>query len=245
MDKKKNSKIDKKKFKGDLELYSRLNKYPTFKIEKKYLKPYITEWRGQAGTAGYYFWQDLWGADRVNKMNPTEHYDIGSKLDGFIAHLLSAGRAVTMMDIRPLPYHIPGLKFIQCDATNLNNVEDDSIESLSALCSIEHFGLGRYGDPIDPDACFKAFKAIERVVKPKGRIYISVPIGREHVEFNAHRVFYPETIIHTLTLMTLVEFTVVNEKAEHVLEVNCDIHKYDSSEEVYAGLFIFEKKEIK
>ena len=74
--------------------------------------------------------------------------------------LLSFRKNVILIDIRPLGKEIDGLEFIKADATNLENIDDNSIESISALSSIEHFGLGRYGDEVDPEACFKCFEAI-------------------------------------------------------------------------------------
>nr|QGT50097.1 hypothetical protein Helico4rc_2170 [uncultured Helicobacter sp.] len=74
------------------------------------------------------------------------------------------------------------------------------------MCSVEHFGLGRYGDPIEPDAWEKALKSFQRVLKPQGKLYISVPVGQENkVCFNAHRVYKPQTIIDTLDQMQIVE----------------------------------------
>ena len=190
-----------------------------------------------------YLVQDLWAAQKIYQL-PREHthYDIGSRVDGFITHLLSFRDNVTLIDIRPLPYFIDGgLSFIQADATNLNTIEDSSVYSLSALCSLEHFGLGRYGDPIDSQACFKAFNAIQRVVVPGGRAYISVPIGRERIEFNAHRIFYPTTIIKCFGDMKLVEFSVATSDKKIPLIKNADINSYDKEEHLF-GLFEFVKE---
>ena len=118
---------------------------------------------------------------------------------------------VTMIDIRPLPQKIEGLIFIQADATNLDGISDMSIISLSALCSPEHFGLGRYGDPVDPEACFEALKSMQRVLAPGGHLYIAVPVGdKSGVAFNAHRIFTPEIISETVNELRLEDFAVVN-----------------------------------
>ena len=117
-----------------------------------------------------------------------------------------------------------GIDFVQADATNLDGIEDNSVESLSALCSLEHFGLGRYGDPIDPEACFKAFQAIQRKIMPGGFAYIAVPVGKERVEFNAHRVFYAKTIIDSFFEMDLVEFSATDGNA---IAYNVPVDRYD------------------
>jgi hypothetical protein len=57
------------------------------------------------------------------------------------------------------------------------------------LHALEHFGLGRYGDAIDPQGHLKGFKHLIEMLKINGTLYLSFPIGRAAVEYNAHRVF--------------------------------------------------------
>jgi len=209
----------------DAKLYSELNLHPTMQIKQEYNMPIYTDKIAKAGSVHSYFWQDLWAARKIYKEAPKKHYDIGSRIDGFVAHLLTFRDNVSLIDIRPLDREVDGLKFLCADATNLNNFEDDSIESLSALCSLEHFGLGRYGDKIDPDACYKCFKAIGRKVKKGGNIYLSVPVGKEHLEFNAHRVFYASTIVEAFPEYELVEYSCTH---NGYIEYNVEIHKYDN-----------------
>lgn len=92
--------------------------------------------------------------ERIFFNRPQRHIDIGSRIDGFVAHF-PIFMPVTEVDIRPLVRHIDGLTFLQDDATELRKLPTRSVESLSSLHVAEHFGLGRYSDPIDPDACFK------------------------------------------------------------------------------------------
>ncbi len=223
----------------DAQLYSKLNKHLTMNIDND---SYIyTDKFATAGSIGSYFWQDLWAARKIYKNSPQQHYDIGSRIDGFIAHLLAFRDNVTLIDIRRLDREVDGLSFVCDDATNLENFDDNSIESLSALCSLEHFGLGRYGDKIDPDACYKCFDAIGRKVMAGGNIYISVPVGKEHIEFNAHRIFYASTIIDAFSQCKLVEYSYTK---NGYIEYNVDIHKYDNDISLGGGgfgLFHFKK----
>lgn len=225
----------------DKDKYSELNKRKTFDIEEKTLFYCSMDRNDDAGSVDQYLWQDLWAAKYVLSDRPPVHYDIGSRIDGFITHLLAAKQKVITIDVRPLQFQEENIGFIQGDATNLNMIDDLSIDSISALCSLEHFGLGRYGDPIDPEACFNCFDAIQNKLRKDGKIYIAVPVGREHVEFNAHRVFKASTIIGCFNRCKLVEYSVAHEKE---IEYNVGIDKYDN--EPYSGagafgLFYFQK----
>lgn len=189
-----------------------------------YLWPVISDKYADAGAIENYFWQELWAAKLIGKSGVKEHFDIGSRIDGFIAHLLAMGIDVTMLDVCNFSKKIEGLHTIIDNATTLRQVADGSIGSFSALCSLEHFGLGRYGDPVDPESCFKCFENIQKKLKKGGDLYISVPVGMERVEFNAHRIFYPATIIDCFSDMELIEFSCATEER---IEYDVDIHHYD------------------
>lgn len=225
----------------DAKKYQELNKRPNFAIQERYMWPILKEKYTYAGTIGNYFWQDLWAARLIVKTGVKNHFDIGSRLDGFIAHLLAADIDVTMIDVRKFPGEVERLHTIVDDATTLHQIPDESIESMSALCSLEHFGLGRYGDPIDPEACFKCFENIQKKLKKGGKLYISLPIGKERVEFNAHRVFYASTVVDCFSTLKLEEFSCTSEGK---IEYNVDVHKYDDDNhngEHRYGLFAFVK----
>lgn len=225
----------------DIRTYTEMNQRPNFAINEEHLWPVIQDKYALAGTINNYFWQDLWAARSVVLSGVRQHFDIGSRLDGFITHLLASGIEVTMIDIRKFPEKVDGLHTIVDDATSLMQIQDDSVESLSALCSLEHFGLGRYGDPIDPEACFKCFDNIQRKLKVGGKLYISLPIGKERLEFNAHRVFYPSTVIDCFGTLKLEEFSCTSDGK---IEYDVDIHKYDNdlhNGNYRYGLFYFTK----
>lgn len=228
-------------FEHDRVRYEQLNKRKNFEIKEEYLWPVIGDKFVKNGEMGNYFWQDLWAAKKILKLGVKEHYDIGSRIDGFVAHLLAADVKVNAIDIRPFPEKVDNFYTIVDDATSLSHFKDDSIESMSALCSLEHFGLGRYGDAIDPEACFKCFDQIQKKLKKGGNLYISLPVGKERVEFNAHRVFYAETLKKSMSTLQLVEFSCT---AGGAIEYNVEIHKYDTDEHngnYRYGLFHFKK----
>ena len=154
------------------------------------LYPCLDDRYSKSGLAkGHYFHQDLLIARRVHYHNPGVHVDVGSRIDGLIAHLASF-RSVDVIDIREIPCDIPNVRFIQADL--MAPMRDDLVgccDSLSSLHAIEHFGLGRYGDPISYNGYFLGLNNINQMLKKNGKFYFSVPIGRQRLEFNAHRIF--------------------------------------------------------
>ena len=214
--------------------------------------PQLFDYCQTAGSVdGHYFMQDIHVAELISKSGIKKHYDIGSKIDFFIAHLLANSHIdeVVMLDIRPFPYDIKKLSFIQADATELSNLADNSISSISSLHAIEHFGLGRYGDEVDPLACYKAMKAMQRVTEVGGLIYISVPVSNEDkCCFNAHRVFAPHSIVEQFDNCELLEMSFVLDKHQLKTYAGNDamnmIHDRSYSLGDYdCGIFVFKKIE--
>lgn len=140
-------------------------------------------------TKGHYFHQDLLIARRIYFNKPMVHIDVGSRIDGFVAHVASF-RPIDVIDIRPLSSDIPNIRFRQADL--MAPIKDELIEccdSLSCLHAIKHFGLGRYGDPINYDGYLLGLNNLHKILKTGGKLYLSVPIGLQRIEFDAHRVF--------------------------------------------------------
>lgn len=193
------------KFYRDLQEYKKKYSDDPRQIE---LNPRF-DWYGEAGTAsGIYFHQDLWAAKKIFEEDPNYHLDVASRIDGFIAHLL-VFTEVEYVDVRPLESELDNLHFTQDDATEMGEFDDESLNSVSSLNAAEHFDLGRYGDPIDPCGSEKFMKSLQRVLAPGGKLYFSVPIGKERVEFNSHRIFSPRTVLNTFDELELISFAAI------------------------------------
>jgi SAM-dependent methyltransferase len=139
----------------------------------------------------HYFYQGAWLARELAAAKPAKHVDVGSSV--LMVSTVSALVPTLFVDYRPLQVALPGLQCVAGDAAHLP-FRDASVPSLSCLHVIEHIGLGRYGDPIDPQGSAKAARELARVLAPGGRLYVSAPVGRARVCFNAHRVFDPEAL---------------------------------------------------
>jgi hypothetical protein len=211
------------------------------KITRDYV--IISDFKDFAGTSkGHYFHQDLLVAGFIHQNNPKRHIDVGSRFDGFVAHVASF-REIEVVDIRPLAAcgH-ENVKFIQADLMNPQNL--DKADSVSCLHAIEHFGLGRYSDPIDVDGHLKGIENLVDLVAAGGRLYISFPIGKaDEVHFNAHRVFHPQTILSMPCIaqnMSLLRFDCVDDGGDlhQDVDVSFAVNKYRFG----CGIYTFLKK---
>jgi SAM-dependent methyltransferase len=174
-----------------------------FKVSTQFFLPCLTDNRPSTPIEPVYFFQDTWAAGKIFALRPSRHYDVGSSV--LTMAILSRWVPVTMVDIRPIDVSLEGLSFMKGSILDLP-FADNSIESLSSLCVVEHIGLGRYGDDLDPRGSEKAIAELKRVLKPGGNLLLSVPVDREcRVYFNAHRAFTPDYLMRLLDGMTVVE----------------------------------------
>jgi SAM-dependent methyltransferase len=183
--------------------YSRSNKNSNFEYSFDFLYPCLRDKTEFTIIEPTYFFQDSWAANKVFRLNPQHHFDVGSsvKTIGIISQFVPT----TMVDIRPPQISLPGLSFVKGSITNLP-FKDSSIESLSSLCVIEHIGLGRYGDPIDHWGSESAASELKRVLRCGGVLIISVPVDDKcRIYYNAHRAFTRDYVLQLFADLILVE----------------------------------------
>jgi len=161
----------------------------------------------------HYLYQGAWLAHRLADDRPTMHVDIGSSV--LLISVLSGQVPIVFVDYRPLAARLTGVTSVAASVTSLP-FADRSIASLSSLHVVEHVGLGRYGDPLNPEGSRQALHELERVLYPGGRLYLSVPVGRPRVCFNAHRVFDPTSIPPNLPGLACREFSVVDDSGRFI-----------------------------
>ncbi len=218
--------------------YSLNNNTKQFKISFTSLYPILSDRTMQAGsTKGHYFLQDLYYAQLLYNEKPNKHYDVGSRVDGFVSNVASF-REINFIDIRPLDVDIKNINFIQGSITELP-FQDNSLESVSSLHVIEHIGLGRYGDPLNPNGYLDAAKELSRVLAKGGKLYLSTPCGKEQLYFDAHRVFDPKTIVNAFSELTLKSYSLIDDNGSKIIQDND--FSITNNCEFGCGLFIFQK----
>ncbi len=198
-------------------------------------RPILGEDTPKTNIDHHYFYQGIWAARHIANAKPEVHVDVGSRAEyvGFLTTITK----IKFVDIRPLDAKIDNFENIKGDILNLP-FENNSIDSLSCLHVAEHIGLGRYGDPLDPNGTKKACKELARILAPNGNLYFSLPIGRERLQFNAHRIHDPKTILEYFPNLELASFNIVDDKGGYMQNADMDSFKNNNYS---CGLFIFTK----
>ncbi|MCK4374302.1 MAG: DUF268 domain-containing protein [Candidatus Brocadiae bacterium] len=221
-------------FRSDLRAYRSLPGAEP--IESADLWPFLFDKTDTTPFDAQYFYQDSWAARRILATHPPYHVDVGSRVD--FAGILSAAMPIIFLDIRPLVVSLSNFRSVAGSILQLP-FADGGLPSLSCLHVIEHIGLGRYGDPFDPEGTKKAARELGRVLAVGGSLFVGVPVGRERVCFNAHRVHSPQTILRYFEDLTLVEFSCL--VGEGIFHEGVDPYRTDLGKSA-CGLFWFKKE---
>jgi len=157
----------------------------------------------------HYIYHPAWAARILAKTNPDYHIDISSSLH--FCSIVSAFITVKFFDFRPAEIHLSNLTSDHADITSLP-FEDDSVLSLSCMHTVEHIGLGRYGDSLDPEGDLKAIQELNRVLSHGGNLLFVVPVGgTARIIFNAHRIYTYIQIISYFNDFELVDFSLITD----------------------------------
>ena len=154
-----------------------------------------------------YTYHTSWAARKINEISPSVHHDIGSDLR-FVT-LVSAFIPVIYLEYRPLEITLNNLETRHADICKLS-FPDNHIECLSCLSVLEHIGLGRYGDKLNPKGDLLAISELKRVLAFSGSLLLVVPIGYEpKLQFNAHRIYSHFQILDYFSELNLIEFALI------------------------------------
>lgn len=212
-------------------------------FKKIHLKPCLHDRSDVAGDVNHeYFWQDLLVAQKVFKLGNNKNIcDVGSRLDGFVAHLATAF-PITVMDIRPTNLQIPNVKFIVNDL--MQSKIFNQFDIVTCLHTIEHIGLGRYGDPIDHLGWEKALESLTRMLKTNGKLILTTPVGSKKILFNANYIFSTSELLHVSENLnlTLENFSILKNEKFHSIELNKSNIKLINEKKYALALFEFTKR---
>ena len=222
-------------FNQQLKEFEKLSTTDRFKIDKDDLYPCLADNTPNTGFDAHYIYHPAWAARVVKAINPQVHVDISSTLH--FCSIISAFIKTDFYDYRPAILNLNNLACKHADLTKLT-FQSNSISSLSCMHTIEHIGLGRYGDPIDPEGDISAFNELKRVCAINGNLLIVVPVGVKKIRFNAHRIYNPHDIITYMSGFDIVDFSFVNDQGSFIENGSLN----DAANQTYGcGCFWFKK----
>ncbi len=181
-----------------------------FNLRREDILPCLNDKTTATGFDRHYVYHTAWAARILAQTRPAVHVDISSSL--YFCGMVSAFMPVKFYDYRPADLQLTGLS---TQSANLLALPFDSvsISSLSCMHVVEHVGLGRYGDPLDPDGDLKAMAELQRVVAPGGTLLFVVPVGQPMIRFNAHRIYAYRQVIAAFSQLQLDQFALIPEHA--------------------------------
>ncbi len=177
-----------------------------FKVQWSDRYPCLNDKTAAPSFDRHYVFHTAWAARILADIRPEYHVDISSSL--YFCSIVSAFVPVRFYDYRPTDLRLDNLASGAADLLNLP-FPNDSVRSMSCMHVVEHVGLGRYGDPLDPDGDLKAIAELTRSLSPGGNLLFVVPVGKQKLAFNAHRIYMAEEVISYFPSLELLEFALI------------------------------------
>lgn len=225
------------------------SQYREFANQNRRIRPeFKTDWSdrwarldddtGHLPFDAHYVYHTAWAARILAESKPAKHIDISSYT--YFATVASAFVPFEFYDYRPANIHLSNL---HCGAADLCQLQfaDQSVESISCMHTIEHVGLGRYGDPLDPDGDKVALAELQRVVAVGGSLIVVVPVGAPRIQFNAHRIYDPAMIEAALPELSLERLSVLPDETSQGL-VDAPSREFVLQQNYGCGCFWFRRK---
>jgi hypothetical protein len=186
----------------------------------------------------HYTYHPAWAARILAKTHPTSHTDFSSIL--WFGTMISAFIPVKFYDYRPANLTLSNWSGGFADLCKLD-IESNSLASVSCMHTVEHIGLGRYGDALDPLGDVKACAELVRITQPGGDILFVTPVGSPRIEYNAHRVYSFELVEKLFEGCALQSFSLVPDTGGFIEEANPELV---ALQQYGCGCFWFKKNKI-
>ncbi len=199
-------------FRREFGMFKSMSKGGRFTVDWKDRYPCLDDRTASTGFDRHYVYHTAWAARILAETRPKEHVDISSSL--YFVSIASAFVPMKFYDCRPADLRLTNLSTDSADLLSLP-FKDGSVDSLSCMHVVEHVGLGRYGDPLDPDGDLKAIAELKRVLGKGGSLLFVVPVGKPRLMFNAHRIYSFDQIMDYFMGLELKEFALIPEKGEN------------------------------
>lgn len=142
----------------------------------------------KAQKVSYYRKTDRWLYQALQKF-PIAGCDVavlGSTIPWYESVCFAYGGKPTTIEYNAISTDMPGLTILTVEQFQRAPRQFDIAFSISTF---EHDGLGRYGDPLNPNGDLEAMERMKSVVKPGGLLFLAVPVGKDKVVWNAHRIY--------------------------------------------------------
>ncbi len=201
-------------FKNEFELFTSKIADDRFACNWTEIVPCLNDATSTIPFEPHYTYHPAWAARILAKTKPAKHIDISSSTQFIV--VASAFVPIEFYDYRPASFTLSGLECKKGDLTALP-FTDNSISSISCMHVVEHIGLGRYGDPIDPQGDIKAMSELSRVLAKNGQLLFVVPVtGKPKIQFNAHRIYSYDMIVQVFSKFKLEDFTLITDDRRYV-----------------------------
>ncbi len=196
------------RFSAELRAFEQLAResHQRFEFSRADLYPQMSDATATTAFDRHYVFHPAWAARILAETRPDAHVDISSTL--YFCSMVSAFVPVKFYDYRPANLNLQNLTSESADLLALP-FSTNSVQSLSCMHTIEHVGLGRYGDPLDYDGDLKAMAELQRVLAPGGNLMFVVPVGSPKIMFNAHRIYAFEQIRDAFGGLELKSFALI------------------------------------
>jgi SAM-dependent methyltransferase len=201
--------------------------------------PCLKERTSACGFDRHYVYHTAWAARMVAERKPQNHIDISSSL--YFCSLVSAFVPVRYYEFRPPELSLENLTTHHVDLFNLP-FADDSVESLSCMHVVEHVGLGRYGDSLDPKGDRKAIEELKRVTAKDGMLLFVVPLGASRIRFNADRSYTYKQITDYFAPLSCLHYAFIPDDSSAGPMVIDPPDNIRNSGKQGCGCFLFTKK---